>query len=264
MNGSGKDSFWFWGGGIAVLVIVAGIGLYAYQRDRGRAEVTPAAQPAAPVAPPAAPPPAPTEAPAQTVRSTPLPALDESDPEVVSGLTELLGGREPLQQFLVPQRIIRNVVVTLDNMPREKIAVNQRPAKPTAGKFIVTGPEDAREIAPENYKRYAPFVAVVKKVDAKTLAAFYRGLQPLFQQSYEELGNPGASFDARLRQVIDHLLQTPDVTQPVKLVQPSVLYKYEDPKLESLSSGQKVLLRMGPENESAVKAKLRELRAALG
>jgi len=64
--------------------------------------------------------------------------------------------------------------------------------------------------------------------------------------------------------VIDHLLQTPDVTQPVKLVQPSVTYKYADPKLESLSSGQKLLIRMGPQNESAVKAKLRELRDALG
>jgi len=264
MNGSGKDSFWFWGGGIAVLVIVAGIAVYVYQRDRGQAEVTPAAQTTAPPAP-STPPPGPTAAaPAQPARATPLPALDESDAEVVSGLTELLGGKEPLQQLLVPQRIIRNAVVTIDNLPREKIAVNQRPAKPTTGKFIVTGPEDAREIAPENYARYAPFVAVVKKVDAKTLAAFYRGLQPLFQQAYEELGNPSASFDGRLRQVIDHLLQTPDVTQPVKLVQPSVTYKYADPKLESLSSGQKVLIRMGPENESAVKAKLRELRAALG
>jgi hypothetical protein len=263
MNGS-KDSFWFWGGGIAVLVVVAGIGLYAYQRDRGQAEVTPAALPSAPAAPAETPLAPPTQAPAQTTRATPLPALDESDPEVVSGLTELLGGREPLQQFLVPQRIIRNVVVTLDNLPREKAAVNQRPAKPTGGKFIVTGPEDARQIAPENYARYAPFVAVVKKVDAKTLAAFYRGLQPLFQQAYEELGNPSASFNARLVQVIDHLLQTPDVAQPVQLVQPSVSYKYADPKLESLSSGQKLLIRMGPENESAVKAKLREFRAALG
>ena len=263
MNGS-KDSFWFWGGGIAVLVIVAGIAVYVYQRDRAPTEVTPAKQTAAPAAPSDAPPAAAPETAPQAVRATPLPALDASDAEVVSGLTELLGGREPLQQFLVPQRIIRNVVVTLDNLPREKIAVNQRPAKPTGGKFIVTGPEEAREIAPENYMRYAPFVAVVKRVDAKTLAAFYRGLQPLFQQSYEELGNPGASFDTRLRQVIDHLLQTPDVTQPVKLVQPSVSYKYADPKLESLSSGQKVLIRMGPENETAVKAKLRELRAALG
>ena len=64
--------------------------------------------------------------------------------------------------------------------------------------------------------------------------------------------------------MIDHLLQTPDVTPPVKLVQPSVTYKYADPKLESLSAGQKLLIRMGPQNESAVKAKLRELREALG
>jgi Protein of unknown function (DUF3014) len=264
MSVSSKDSFWFWGGGLAVLVIVAGIAVYIYKRDRGEGDVVPLPQAATPPAASVAAPPVEPVAAAPSPRATPLPKLDESDPEVVSGLTELLGGREPLQQFLVPQRIIRNVVVTLDNLPREKAAVNQRPAKPTGGKFIVTGPEDARQIAPENYARYAPFVAVVKKVDAKTLAAFYRGLQPLFQQAYEELGNPSASFNARLAQVIDHLLQTPDVAQPVQLVQPSVLYKYADPSLESLSSGQKLLIRMGPENESAVKAKLRELRAALG
>jgi hypothetical protein len=264
MNPPSRDSFWFWGGGLAVLVIVAGIAVYVYQRDRSATDVAPPPQTAAPAVPQAAePPPAPV-APAPTARATPLPKLDESDAEVVSGLTELLGGREPLQQFLVPQRIIRNVVVSIDNLPREKVAVNQRPIKPTPGKFIVTGPEDAREIAPENYARYAPFIAVVKKVDAKTLAAYYRGLEPLFQQAYEELGNPNASFDMRLVQVIDHLLATPDVTQPVHLVQPSVSYKYADPKLEGLSSGQKLLIRMGPDNESALKAKLRELRAALG
>ena len=41
------------------------------------------------------------------------------------------------------------------------------------------------------------------------------------------------------------------------------MYQYADPKLESLSAGQKLLLRMGPANEAVVKAKLRELRAVL-
>ena len=59
------------------------------------------------------------------------------------------------------------------------------------------------------------------------------------------------------------MLQTPDVAQPVELVQPSVSFKYADPKLESLSSGQKLLIRMGPTNAGAIKAKLREVRAAL-
>jgi hypothetical protein len=210
--------------------------------------------------PSAAPPTTAPDTAAQAVRATPLPALDESDAEVVSGLTELLGGREPLQQFLVPQRIIRNVVVTLDNLPREKIAVNQRPAKPTGGKFIVTGPEEAREIAPENYTRYAQFVAVVKRVDAKTLAAFYRGLQPLFQQSYEELGNPGASFDAASPGDRPPL-QTPDVTQPVTRATERLMQMRGPARA---SRGTEALIRMGPENETAVKAKLRELRAALG
>ena len=260
---SSKDSFWFWGGGLGVLLVVAGIALYVYQRDRGATDVAPPKPASEAVSAPAVTEPAPAPAAAApTPRAAPLPKLDESDAEVVGGLTELVG-REALQQFLVPQRIIRNVVVTIDNLPREKVAVAQRPIKPTPGKFIVTGPEDAREIAPENYARYTPFVAVAKRVDAQTLAAFYRGLQPLFQQAYEELGNPNGSFNVRLLQVIDHLLQTPEVAQPVQLVQPSVTFKYADPKLESLSSGQKLLIRMGPTNAGAIKAKLREIRAAL-
>jgi hypothetical protein len=264
MTLSSKDSFWFWGGGLGVLLVVAGIAFYIYQRGRGPGEVAPAAPASSAVNAPSVAEPAPAPAaPAPSTRSTALPKLDESDAEVVSGLTELVG-RDALQQFLVPQRIIRNIVVTIDNLPREKVAVNQRPVKPTPGKLVVTGSDDAREIAPENYARYTPFVAVVKRVDAQTLVAFYRGLQPLFQQAYEELGNPNASFNARLLQVIDHLLQTPDVAQPVRLVQPSVVYKYADPKIEGLSSGQRLLIRMGPTNAGAIKAKLREIRSALG
>jgi hypothetical protein len=63
--------------------------------------------------------------------------------------------------------------------------------------------------------------------------------------------------------VIDHLLATPDVKGPVALARPGVLYEYADKSLELRSAGQKLLLRMGPENAGAVKSKLRELRAAI-
>ena len=46
-------------------------------------------------------------------------------------------------------------------------------------------------------------------------------------------------------------------------MQPKVLYDYADPALADLSAGQKMLLRMGPENEAKVKAKLREIKRAL-
>ncbi len=52
-------------------------------------------------------------------------------------------------------------------------------------------------------------------------------------------------------------------TGPIALTQPKVLYEFADPALQDLSAGQKMLVRMGPENEARVKAKLREFKRAL-
>jgi hypothetical protein len=42
-----------------------------------------------------------------------------------------------------------------------------------------------------------------------------------------------------------------------------VFYQFADPKLEDLSAGQKLLIRMGPANERNLKEKLRDFRAEL-
>jgi len=224
----------------------------------------PPLEPVATVSPPAATTTAPPTPPVATTlppRTLPLPPLDESDADMLGALTELFG-QEAVTQFLVPERLVRNIVVTIDNVPRQ-MAVNQRPIKPTAGEFITSGPEDALVLAPENYARYAPFISLVRAIDAKTLVSLYRGLQPLFQQAYEELGHPSAVFNDRLIEVIEHLLATPNVRDEIRLVQPSVLYRYADEQLEKLSAGQKLLIRMGPQNAAVIKAKLREIQAEL-
>ena len=158
---------------------------------------------------------------------------------------------------------MRHIVVSIDNAPRQLLALDQRPITTTPGAFITSGDEDSMVIAPENFARYEPFVAMVANIDAKTLVSFYRGLEPLFQEAYEDLGNPDKSFTARLREVIDHLLQTPTPRGEIALVQPSVLYRYADERLEKLSAGQKVLIRMGVDNATVVKGKLREIQAEL-
>jgi hypothetical protein len=257
-----KDWFWPWVMGAGVVLILGGIGLYFLQRDNG--PTTPAAVATPPQAEPVA-----EQAPAQPAataptpaRTLPLPPLDESDPEILGGLTELLG-QQAVMQFLMPERIIRNIVVTIDNAPREQMALNQRPIKPTPDTFVTAGADETLVLSPDNYARYTPFVAAVRRIDAKTLVALYRGLQPLFQQAYEELGHPNSVFQTRLLEVIRHLLATPEPPAEIRLVQPSVVYKYADEKLEKLSSGQKLLIRMGPANAAVVKAKLREIEAAL-
>jgi len=260
MNGKDKDWFLPVSIGAGVLLVVAGLGYYWMRDDAPALEPTEVVTPPpAPVATTTAPPPVETAPPEPAL---PLPPLDESDSDVVGGLTELFG-QDAVKRFLVPERVVRNIVVTIDNLPRSQMALNQRPVQPTPGEFVTSGADDTLVLAPDNYARYQPFVALVRGTDAKTLVSLYRGLQPLFQQSYEELGNPNKSFNDRLVEVIEHLLATPNVRDEIKLVQPSVLYRYGDERLESLSSGQKLLIRMGPENAAAIKAKLRELQAEI-
>ena len=63
--------------------------------------------------------------------------------------------------------------------------------------------------------------------------------------------------------MIDDLLQAPEVPAPIPVVQPKVFWEYADPNLENRSAGQKLLIRMGPENARIIKAKLREFRAEI-
>jgi hypothetical protein len=215
--------------------------------------------PAPTVEPEAAPP---TTATAPTEPAVPLPSLDESDPEVASTLTETFG-EQVVADYLRPESFIRNVVVAIDSLPRPVIALDRRPIQPTLGLFAVSGAEDALVLSEENYSRYTPFVTLIARTDGRTIISIYRRYYPLMQEAYVELGNPDTVFETRVREVIDHLLATPDVAQPIALVQPNVLYEYKDPALEELSAGQKILIRMGPEHRALIKSKLREIRTLL-
>lgn len=192
----------------------------------------------------------------------PLPGLDESDSEARAALAEV-AGPELVERHLVEDGLVRKLVSTVDNLSGDTIWMKTRVVPAQPGLFQVEGPEDARIIAPANYERYTPLVRLVEATDTAQLAAAYRRHYPLLQQAYEELGYPGRQFHNRALEVIDHLLATPTVEGPIRLVRPHVMYKFADPELEALSSGQKMLLRMGPEHSAVIKEKLIEFRAAL-
>jgi hypothetical protein len=244
------------------IVAAAAIGFgawywYAAHRAPPPAPVAPAAPPAASAEPQIAHPLA-----ADNEGAAALPALNDSDPLVRDSLAGVLG-RRPVEEFLVPQNIVRHIVVTVDNLPRRKVAVDLRPVKPTTGRTATATQGELTTLSDANFERYAPLVKVVRATDVKALALVYQRLYPLFQQSYEDLGYPGQYFNDRLVAVIDHLLAAPEVAGPIKLVQPRVMYEYADADLEGRSSGQKLLIRMGPANARAIKEKLRAFRAEI-
>jgi hypothetical protein len=243
----------YWG--IPIVVVAAlGAALY-YGRTHKQAEPEQAVE--APTA-------APSEAPqvrnpieSDEASEQPLPPLEESDPQVQESLSSVFG--RAIEPYLVNKSIVRNIVVTVDNLPRKKTAVNLWPVKPLSGELAVSGTGDVT-LSDANFARYAPLVKIFQGADAKQLATLYKRYYPLFQEAYVNLGYPEGYFNDRLIEVIDHLLATPDVAGPIRLTQPSVHYQYADPSLEERSAGQKTLIRMGPQNAAAIKAKLREIR----
>jgi hypothetical protein len=190
----------------------------------------------------------------------PLPALATSDVAVFDALAALVG-RDPAGRFLVLPDIIRRVVVAVDNLPRERLAQRLSPVKPVPGAFAVANGAGKQVVAAGNAARYTPYVRALDAVDAGTLVAIYIRFYPLFQQAYRDLGYPKGYFNDRLVEVLDLMVAAPEPAGPIALVQEKVMYEFADPKLESLPVGQKMLLRMGPENAKKVKAKLGEIRA---
>ncbi len=190
---------------------------------------------------------------------SPLPPLSDSDKLVHDSLAGL-AGRDSLEAFLNTTGLIRRVVATVDNLPRKKAPQRVWPVKPTAGQFATTLRDGEVYLNPDNYRRYAPFLALMESVDTRKLVALYVRLYPLFQRAYEELGYSKRYFNDRLIEAIDDLLATPDVKGPIKLARPWIMYEYADAGLEARSAGQKILIRMGSEDAARVKSKLRAIR----
>jgi len=270
---------------IAVLVVVAAALIFWLQKEA--APPKPPVEPPRAEAPPAPPqqsaePPPPPQHPigeAQPATAPPaaepppLPPLAESDKTIQDTLLALVG-RDSVLKFLNVSDYIRHFVVTVDNLPRKRAPVRFWPVNPTPGRFIVAESGNVTTLSADNFKRYEPFVRLVESVDTGKAVALYVRFYPLIQEAYQELGYPDKHFNDRLVEVIDHLLATPDLGFPapltlprvagsIKLDRPWVLYEFSNPDLEARSAGQKILLRVGIDNATRLKAKLRDLRGKL-
>jgi len=191
----------------------------------------------------------------------PLPPLPESDDAFKPALGEIVGP-DLIEQYLVKDQVISRLVATIDSLTSRQVPPPVNPAKPVADKLIVEQQGDEITLSTQNFARYDAYVGLLNSVDTPSLMSTYERYAPLFQQAWEENGQQG-SFDQRVIEVIDNLLETPDVPGPLYLVKPEAFYLYEDPELEALTAGQKILLRMGNANAAEVKAKLIEIKDML-
>jgi hypothetical protein len=237
-----------WVAFVVLAALIAGVAYFIYGRHPLPVEQERTAR-AAEKAPAAAPP------------AEPLPALDASD-ALVRTLLQQLSSHPQLAEWLVTNDLVRKFTSIVDRIaigtPPAKVAAFAKPSQP----FRVTGSGDSLRIDQQSYDRYNTLAAVLDSLDVDGAARTYQRLKPLINQAYRELGYPDEDFDHKLTLAIARLLDTPVPSGPVALKATSVTYQFADPDLESLSSPQKQLLRMGPRNMQIVQAKLRAFAKA--
>ena len=266
---------------VLIVAIAAAGGVYWWQLRKlgpsGKSAAVAVATAPAPTASSAAPPAEPAiqfPIDAAGAEKAALPPLANSD-NYLAGVVGALIPRNDVLKFLQLDKFAIRVVATVDNLARPHAAPMLWPVTPTPGRFTTTEAGAApTTISAANSGRYTPLVRFIESVDSAKAVALYVTAYPLFQQAYEELGYPSRYFNDRLVAVIDHLLATPtardglgvkltEVKGPMAPARPWVRYEFSDATLESLSSGQKMMLRAGPDNQARLKVKLREIRGQI-
>ena len=192
-----------------------------------------------------------------------LPNLTDSDPFVFETLQTLQNGIA-LVNALAEDQIVRKFVVFVENISRGEFPQTGLPYKGLGQEMPVSEIDDNLFVMDQvAHSRFDQVVGTFVETDTDAAVIIYRMLSPLFQQAYAEIGFRNVSFDETLRAAINNILRTTNMEGPYQLVKPSVMYLYADSSIENLAEVHKQLLRIGPENTSALKAKLREFLTRL-
>lgn len=247
--------------GVVAVIACAVAGLVWYRHDRSAALVPAESLPAAAPAAGAAAPEAPAHPLEQAAPALPL-SPEGADAALLAELSRL-SATDGLSRWIRPVNLVRHFVATVDALPRRVVPQEVVVTTPVAGHLMVQPGDGGQVIAADNAKRYLPWVHLLLSLDPSTAASVYRRYYPLLQQAYRDLGYPNGYFNDRLIEVIDDVLEAPQLSSPPRVVQPSVMWRYEDPDLESLSAGQKILLRIGPVSAKGVRQWLAAFRAKI-
>jgi len=248
----------------ALLVVAAGAAIYILYGDRAPAAPAAVAEVApAPVAAPAPP----RTALGGEPYAVEVPPIDATDGLVRELLTKL-SSHPRVAAWLATDGLLRSFTVVVSNVSEGKLPSTAKGLgvlRPTA-RFRIVERGGQSFVDPQSFDRYNALADGVASVDAAGSARLYATLRPRLEEAYRDLGVASGSFDAAVEQAIVRLLQTPVVTTPlqVEALPEGIGYGLVDEELESLTTAQKQLLRMGPRNVKLIQAKLREIAIALG
>jgi len=188
--------------------------------------------------------------------------LDESDDAVKSAFVSIASS--PLvAEYLVDESLLQKFVINVNSIASQEMSRNHSLIAPPEEKFSVYQQADRQWIDADSFKRYNPYIDALESMSTDDLIEIMNTYRPTLEAKFAEISAPNTTFNSALIKAIDELLDTPIVPLPIEVYSDSVMFKFKDDKLESLSAPQKQLIRTGPENTRRIKDVLRNLQDAL-
>lgn len=191
-----------------------------------------------------------------------IPPLDASD-RVLREWVQGLSSHPRLARWLTSEDLVRRFVASVDSVARGESPRGQLEMMQPSEAFQVTERNGRLYIDPSNYERYDLAADVFVSLDIGESVRLFHEFEPLFEEAYAEIAEPGRSFRQTFAEALDQVLAVELPINPPEVEQHLLVYRFADPELEAASPAVKHLLRMGPENAQRVQNRIRFLRSAL-
>ena len=212
--------------------------------------------PAAPIAAPVA-----TEVQPKT---PPAPVVtEETGDRYARESIDAVNGGKALAQFVAGDYVVERAVAIIDALRRGEVPYKLLPVGKPSTTFPISDDGLRVTLDAAGFDRYDGFAQWVGGLDTTALVSLLNDYEMIATQALTRMGVSDFDIRSAVLAATTQILSTPQVAVDAELMRREANWVYIDPELEALSSLQKQVLRMGPENADIIQQKARNIRGVL-
>lgn len=212
--------------------------------------------PAAPIAAPVA-----TEVQPKT---PPAPVVtEETGDQYARESIDAVNGGKALAQFVAGDYVVERTVAIIDALRRGEVPYKLLPVGKPSTTFPISDDGLRVTLDTAGFSRYDGFAQWVGGLDTTALVSLLNDYEMIATQALTRMGVSDFDIRSAVLAATTQILSTPQVAVDAELMRREANWVYIDPELEALSSLQKQVLRMGPENADIIQQKARDIRGVL-
>jgi hypothetical protein len=176
---------------------------------------------------------------------------------------DAVNGGKALAQFVAGDYVVERAVAIIDALRRGEVPYKLLPVGKPSTTFPISDNGLRVTVDTAGFSRYDGFAQWVGGLNTPALVSLLNDYEMIATQALTRMGVTDFDIRSALLAATTQILSTPQVSVDAELMRREANWVYMDPELEALSSLQKQVLRMGPENADIVQQKARDIRGAL-